>query len=160
MDWLRLIAIDRFEALCYNVNSKKKKIFVHNLIGKENQMLMLKKSDWAVCIIPLIIGGVCGFCLFTANPGRTKNIEVRATTGIYAENKLGGIEFAVSDRWNYHRIIFQVWGFDEGLKLNNVVCYGAAGKKYDFNKYDPDWNIWTERFSEVLQEATIGKKPE
>ena len=90
------------------------------------------------------------------------NIEVMAFVGVPAENKVGGIEFTVSDRWEYDRVIFQVWGFDEGLKLDNVICF-VDGEKHDFDQWDDPavdlvWKDFLEKFQEILAEATIGGK--
>lgn len=91
------------------------------------------------------------------------DIEVRAMVGIPAENKLGGIEFAVSGRWGYDkndRIIFHAY-FDQGLELNKVVCLIYHNGKYierDYREWDPTWITWLERYQEVLTEATTGER--
>lgn len=95
-------------------------------------------------------------------PKTQTDIEVRAFVGNPAENKLGGIEFAVSDRWGYDendRIIFQAY-FDQGLELNKVICRIYHNGKYierDYREWEPTWITWLGRYREVLAEATIGK---
>ena len=89
------------------------------------------------------------------------NIEAQAMTGVPSENKLGGIQFTARDRWNYNRVVFIVQGFDEGLKLDKVVCRDENGKEYYFNQLsesDKSWITWLKRFQEVLAEVTTGEK--
>lgn len=90
------------------------------------------------------------------------DIEVRAFVGIPAENKLGGIEFAVLNRYGYHKVIFYVRGFNKGLKLHSVSGY-RDGREVDyFNQtelVELVWDKWLGRYQqEVLTEATTGEK--
>jgi len=127
---------------------------------------MLKRPP-AIAIIATVAVFLSILIIILASPkpliqAKTQtDVEVMAMVGIPAENKLGGIQFAVSDRWGYDRVIFQVWGFDEGLTLDNVVCRKYDNGKYikeGFVRWNSDWNTWPGRYREVLAETTIGEK--
>lgn len=117
-----------------------------------------------LCMVVLMIAFLYASAAYFAKSSQKDlqtDIEVRAFVGNHAKNKLGVIEFAVSNRWDYHRVIFQVWGFDKGLNLDNVVCREYDNGKYIeevFFRQNSDWNMWLERFQEVLAEATVGEK--
>lgn len=139
---------------------------------------MLRKSgklNWRTGYIILIFS-VLAICLsiiafmlsmVISEPPETQtqtqtDIEVRATVGNPAENKLGGIEFEVLGRWGYDendRIIFHAY-FDQGLELNKVICLLYHDGKYikrDYREWEPTWKTWLERYQEVLVGATTGE---
>jgi len=117
---------------------------------------------FAVVIILPLIGNI----IAPTQIETQTDIEVRAFVGNSAKNKLGGIQFAVSDCdcdcdcgcWGYDGVIFQVPGFEKGLKLGNVICYRDGSEVKHFNQRGADWDIWLERFQEVLVKATTGEK--
>jgi len=105
------------------------------------------------------IGSVVGVLITMSQAKTSTDLEIRVVSGVPSEN-IGVIEFGVTDRWDYHRVVFIVQGFDEGLKLDKVVCYDGE-KKYYFNQLselDKCWDRWLKRFQEVLAEATLGEK--
>jgi len=125
---------------------------LNRLLGYLGLFLVLVLGIYLICCIV--------FALSRKLPAvkQTSDIEVRAMVGVPAENKLGGIQFAVSDAWGYDRVVFNVRGFNEGLKLDDVICYRDGCEVDHFNQWKSCWDIWLARYQGVLIVATVGEK--
>jgi len=115
-------------------------------------------SAFVLAVILLFTVDMIEYSKLSAQAETRTDIEVEATVGISAENKVGGIKFGVPGRWGYDGVWFNVSGFNKGLNLDNVSCCRNGHEVDSFNQLTPGWNTWLERFQEVLTEATTGEK--